>query len=317
MPPNPGWAAIGLTVTNVTTSAALGALQFYGPYSSTLFLTAGINIGDTTLHMSFTNDGVFIPGMAVSVYDNNTGATIDLGRVVSYIGVNLVVDTPSPVLITAPEATLTSGGSHMAIWATKSASSGAADVLRFSSGSNEVLILTAKSESNSSAGNDALSLTGGSKLTLAAGSLFASGGANDALQFGGNPAAVQAADSGRGPVPNGWCFVVTPERFIMIFGSKNDGTGGTNGSRRRFAWCDQENPGAWDYSNVTSQAGFLDVEPASPIIAAISTRVGVLFWTGKKTYDHNSWDCPTSTIIPSSVMGLCPGRRSRCRPLRA
>jgi hypothetical protein len=99
----------------------------------------------------------------------------------------------------------------------------------------------------------------------------------------GGAAVLQPADSGRGPVPNGRCFVVTQERFIMIFGSVNDGTPG-GGSKRRFAWCDQENPGAWDYSNVTSQAGFLDIEPASPIICAIETRVGVIFWTGKKVY---------------------------------
>ena len=72
----------------------------------------------------------------------------------------------------------------------------------------------------------------------------------------------------------------------MIFGSVNDGTAGTNagGGPRRFAWCDQENPGAWDYSNVTSQAGFLDIEPASPIIAAMATRTGTLIWTAKKCY---------------------------------
>jgi hypothetical protein len=84
-------------------------------------------------------------------------------------------------------------------------------------------------------------------------------------------------------VPHGRCFVVTQERFIQIFGSTQDGTP-DGGSSRRFAWCDQENPGAWDYASVTSQAGFLDIEPASPIIAAIETRVGVLFWTGKKIY---------------------------------
>jgi hypothetical protein len=99
----------------------------------------------------------------------------------------------------------------------------------------------------------------------------------------GGPAVVQPASSGRGPVPNGRCFVVTQERFIMIFGSVNDGTAG-GGGPRRFAWCDQENPGAWDYSNVTSQAGFLDIEPASPIICAIETRSGVLIWTAKKAY---------------------------------
>ena len=102
----------------------------------------------------------------------------------------------------------------------------------------------------------------------------------------GGPAVIQPANSGRGPVPNGRCFVITQERFLMIFGSVNDGTaGGTSGGGpRRFAWCDQENPGAWDYSNVTSQAGFLDIEPASPIICADASRTGVIIWTAKKCY---------------------------------
>lgn len=126
-----------------------------------------------------------------------------------------------------------------------------------------------------------LSFASGPALMLTGPSLNP-GAANDVLQFG-NVAAVQPANAGRGPVPHGRCFVVTQERFLMIFGSSEDGTVG-DGSPRRFAWCDQENPGAWDYSNVTSQAGFLDIEPASPIIAAIETRVGILFWTAKKAY---------------------------------
>ena len=97
----------------------------------------------------------------------------------------------------------------------------------------------------------------------------------------GGAAIVQPPDSGRGPVPTGRCFVVTPERFILVFGAY-DATNG--GGFRRFAWCDQENPGAWDYASVTSQAGYLDIEPASPIICAMSTRSGTLFWTGKKCY---------------------------------
>jgi|HubBroStandDraft_5_1064220.scaffolds.fasta_scaffold46648_3 hypothetical protein len=83
--------------------------------------------------------------------------------------------------------------------------------------------------------------------------------------------------------PHGRLFVVTPERFIMIFGMTQDGTVG-GGSARRFGWCDQENPTSWDFPDPTSQAGFLDIEPASPIITAISTRNGVLFWTGKTAY---------------------------------
>ena len=101
-------------------------------------------------------------------------------------------------------------------------------------------------------------------------------------------AAAQTADSGRGTVPLGRCFVITPERFVIICGSFQDGTDSTasngGGGFNRFAWCDQENPGAWDYQNVVSQAGFLDVEPSSPIIAALCTRTGTLIWTGKKVY---------------------------------
>ena len=122
----------------------------------------------------------------------------------------------------------------------------------------------------------------GTALVLTANALNA-GASGNVLAFG-NVAVVQPASSGAGPVPHGRCFVVTQERFIMIFGSTQDGTTPTGGSSRRFAWCDQENPGAWDYSNVTSQAGFLDIEPASPIIAAIETRNGVLIWTAKKAY---------------------------------
>lgn len=121
----------------------------------------------------------------------------------------------------------------------------------------------------------------GTALVLTANALNA-GASGDVLSFG-NVAIIQPANSGRGPVPRGRCFVVTQERFLMIFGSTQDGTTG-GGSARRFAWCDQENPGAWDYSNVVSQAGFLDIEPASPIICAEASRTGVLFWTGKKVY---------------------------------
>jgi hypothetical protein len=83
--------------------------------------------------------------------------------------------------------------------------------------------------------------------------------------------------------PQGRLFVVTPERFVMIFGMNHDGTS-DGGSPRRFGWCDQEDRTAWDFSNVISQAGYLDIEPASPIISGISGRFGNLFFTGKKVY---------------------------------
>jgi hypothetical protein len=83
--------------------------------------------------------------------------------------------------------------------------------------------------------------------------------------------------------PMGRCFVVTQERFVMIFGQNQDGTT-DGGSFRRFGWCDQENRTAWNFSTVTSQAGFLDIEPASPIVCADSGRFGTVFFTAKKAY---------------------------------
>lgn len=83
--------------------------------------------------------------------------------------------------------------------------------------------------------------------------------------------------------PHGRCFVVTQERFVMIFGQTQDGTV-DQGSFRRFGWCNQGDRTAWDFSNVTSQSGFLDIEPSAPIITAHTGRFGTLFFTAKKAY---------------------------------
>jgi hypothetical protein len=100
---------------------------------------------------------------------------------------------------------------------------------------------------------------------------------------GGLMTQVTSPDTGTGFAPSGRLFVVTPERFVKIFGMVNDGTA-DGGSFRRFGWCDQENYHSWNFSDVTSQAGFLDIEPASPIVTALSTRNGTLFWTAAKAY---------------------------------
>jgi len=95
---------------------------------------------------------------------------------------------------------------------------------------------------------------------------------------GGLAAPVTAS---HGVVPKGRSFIVTPERFVMVM-CANDPTNG--GSFRRFAWCEQEDFTDWDYADVTKQSGFLDIEPSSPIVCALSTRTGNLIWTAKKTY---------------------------------
>lgn len=75
---------------------------------------------------------------------------------------------------------------------------------------------------------------------------------------------------------NNRTFVITPERFIMLFGM--------GGDFRTFGWCDQEDYANWTFNSTASKAGFYNVEPSSPIIGATITKDGVLFHTALKTY---------------------------------
>lgn len=71
-------------------------------------------------------------------------------------------------------------------------------------------------------------------------------------------------------------FVVTPERFVMVFGK--------GGDARKFGWSQQEDINNWTIASVTSKAGEYDVEPAAPILSAKVCRDGVLMFTTVKAY---------------------------------
>lgn len=75
--------------------------------------------------------------------------------------------------------------------------------------------------------------------------------------------------------PLGRVFVVTPERFVIVFA--------TDGDQRRFQWCDQENIEVWNIA-VNTKCGEFYVEPASAIVAAKLVKDGVIFWTSLKPY---------------------------------
>lgn len=75
--------------------------------------------------------------------------------------------------------------------------------------------------------------------------------------------------------PLGRCFVVTPHRFVMIFGISDQ--------HNRFAWCDQEDVENWTIG-VTSKAGGFNVEPAAPIVTAIIVGNEVFFTTTTNLY---------------------------------
>lgn len=102
--------------------------------------------------------------------------------------------------------------------------------------------------------------------------------------------------------PPGRCFVVTPDRFVMIFGML-----GTGGSSRRFGWCDQENPTNWDFASQTTKAGYYDVEPSAAIVTAQAGRSGwVLFFTTKKAYVIRFLGLPFVYSYDELADGLTP-----------
>jgi len=283
--PNPGWILPGMTVFDNTTSQTIGTVQSYPTTAGGLFgpqsAAAAFTTSSTTITMAGPAQSGVVAGM--NVIDVSLG-NLFIGTIASYTGNTLTLTAPALHASFGTSDGIRFSNFTLALTANAAfASSGAADSLQFT---GNVLTLAAPVTFASVGSNDAITISGGALVVLSANSAFASAGASDSLRFSGNVAVVQPPASGRGPVPSGRCFVVTQERFLVIFGSYNDGTvgGPINAPSRRFAWCDQENPGAWDYASVTSQAGFLDIEPASPIITAVAGRFGTLFWTSKKTY---------------------------------
>jgi hypothetical protein len=94
----------------------------------------------------------------------------------------------------------------------------------------------------------------------------------------GTPAKPVVADTDRGIVPQGRCFVVTPERHVIVF--EDDAGNKFN----KFGWCSQELLHDWKYDDPDNSAGFYELEPAEPFITAVVTRYGVLAFTATRTY---------------------------------
>lgn len=75
-------------------------------------------------------------------------------------------------------------------------------------------------------------------------------------------------------------FVVTPERHVIIFGVDDAGA-----NPSAYAWCDKEDDTNWNFASLTSQAGTLPVEPASPVVAAKHAGdAGTVFFTLRHAY---------------------------------
>jgi hypothetical protein len=76
--------------------------------------------------------------------------------------------------------------------------------------------------------------------------------------------------------PTGRFFLVTPERHIMVFWFGD--------TFNRFSWCAQELIEDWSYADITSTAGFYEMQPAQPFLTAVVTRYGILAFTVTSAY---------------------------------
>lgn len=69
---------------------------------------------------------------------------------------------------------------------------------------------------------------------------------------------------------------VTAERAVVLLGA--------GGNPRRVAWSDLENYNGWNFSSSTGQAGYIDLETASPIISGVRVKEGVLVLTQHEVF---------------------------------
>jgi hypothetical protein len=88
------------------------------------------------------------------------------------------------------------------------------------------------------------------------------------------PAGTKLAAIANAPTSNR-TFVVTPERFIMLFGAGADIS--------RFSWSDQENDTVWTVSTDTKAGGY-NVEPRAPILNARLWAGGIVMFTARAAY---------------------------------
>ena len=73
-----------------------------------------------------------------------------------------------------------------------------------------------------------------------------------------------------------YAVAVTAERSVMLMGA--------GGNPRRIAWSDLENYNGWTFNTTTGQAGYIDLEAASPIITGVRVKEGILVLTQHEAF---------------------------------
>lgn len=121
---------------------------------------------------------------------------------------------------------------------------------------------------------DEIAITGNSESTFNATWTVASVPSETTFTFSypGSDTTGTGGTASHGLVPtNNRGVIVTPERHAVLLGA--------GGYPRRVAWSEQEDYSDYDFDDVTSTAGFFDLETQSEIIMAAPVREGTLIWT--------------------------------------
>ena len=250
-----GGALLDITPTGGITPAALPNLGGYGDglygQGGQIKAAQAFTTSTTVISMAAANPGWVVPGMDVAFADKDD--THHVGKVQTYTGVTLTL-----------------------VAAAALASRSASDMLNFG----------AYNESRAISSDQVLDKLTNCYSLANFGAYLVAMVASDTRLLVWDPASAPGtlakeavAASGKGVVPRGRCFVVTSDRFVQVFGAFDVPNGG---GFRRMAWCEQEDFTNWSYADTTTQAGFIDIEPAAPIVCATATRTGTIFWTAKK-----------------------------------
>lgn len=75
---------------------------------------------------------------------------------------------------------------------------------------------------------------------------------------------------------NNTAMAVTAERAVVLIGA--------GGNARRVAWSDLEDYNGWTFNVTTGQAGYIDVESSSPLIAGVRVKEGTLLMSSHECF---------------------------------
>lgn len=93
-------------------------------------------------------------------------------------------------------------------------------------------------------------------------------------------------------------FIVTDEHHLMAFGA--------SGKPNQVSWSDQGNREGWDFTDVTGQAGFFDLEGAGVIMSAVKVPGAILIFTTTSVWQGRYIGAPYYYAFNKIAEGCTP-----------